>query len=230
MAAAREKPQRTPEQRAGRKERCAKKRFLSKRYFHDIADMMIDCKKLDLSLTIKARQHADSRRAPGAYRKCSESLETQHAKPNDKRHRTNPGGVAWVLAGVVGDKIRLWEDISGKCNGEVAAEMYRNPIKKVLAKHRAVKKIWTIVEDNDPAGLKSWKARAAKKEVGIKELSLPPHSPDLSPLDLHSLEDDRDLRPRVSGQEDPRRQGVQVDVAADSPPIVCQDRRQGGRD
>ena len=49
------------------------------------------------------------------------------------------------MAGVVGDKIRLWEDISGKWNGEVAAGMYRNPIKKVLAKHRAVKKIWTIV-------------------------------------------------------------------------------------
>ena len=57
-------------------------------------------------------------------------------------------------------------------------------MKKVLAKHRAVKKVWTIVEDNDPAGFKSSKARAAKKEVGMKELSLPPYSPDLNPLDF----------------------------------------------
>ena len=128
------------------------KRFLSKSYFRDIADMMIDCKKLDLSLTIEARQHADIRLAPGAYRKCSDSLKTQHVKPNEKRHRTD-GGVTWVLAGVVEDKIRLWEDREWNC--EVAAAMYRFPIKKVLAKHRAVKKIWTIVKDNDTAGFKS---------------------------------------------------------------------------
>ena len=57
------------------------------------------------------------------------------------------------MAGIVEDKIRLWEDRKRNC--KVAAEMYRNPTKKVLAKHRAAKKIWTIVKDNDPAGFKS---------------------------------------------------------------------------
>lgn len=87
------------------------------------------------------------------------------------------------MAGVV-DKIRLWEYIPGRWNGEVAAEIYRSPMARCLSKRRAAKKIWTIVADNDPAGFKSSKARAAKKEVGMKELSLPPYSPDLNPLDF----------------------------------------------
>ena len=91
--------------------RVAKKRFLPKSYFGDTADMIMDCKQFDLPLAIKAQKHADSRRARGAYRKCSEGLEAQHTKPNDKRHRTNPDGVACVLAGVVLDKLRLWEHI-----------------------------------------------------------------------------------------------------------------------
>ena len=78
----------------------------------------------------------------------------------------------------------MWEYTPGKWNGEVAAQMYRSPMRKVLAKHRATKRIWRIVEENDPAGFKSSKARAAKKEVGMKEVSLPPYSPDLNPLDF----------------------------------------------
>ena len=180
----REKPQRSPEQCAVREEWCAKKRYLPEKYFRNTADMIIDCKKYELPLTIGARQRAVSKRARGAYRKRSEGLKKELTKPNDKRHRTNPGGMAWVLAGIVGDKIRMWEYIPGKWNGEVAADMYRKPMRKVLAKHRATKKVWRVVEDNDPAGFKSSKARAAKKEVGIKEVSLPPYSPDLNPLDF----------------------------------------------
>ena len=70
--------------------------------------------------------------------------------------------------------VRMWAYIPGRWNGEVAAQMYRSPMRKVLAKHRATKKIWRIVQDNDPAGFRSSKARAAKKEVGMKEVSLPP--------------------------------------------------------
>ena len=40
------------------------------------------------------------------------------------------------------------------------------------------------MEDNDPAGYKSSKARKAKKELGYKIVSLPPSSPDLNPLDF----------------------------------------------
>jgi hypothetical protein len=65
----------------------------------------------------------------------------------------------------VGDRVMLWEYIQGRWNGQVAADMYKGPSKKLLQKVRPLggpKRKWTIVEDNDPAGLKSSKARAEK--------------------------------------------------------------------
>ena len=180
----REKPQRTKEQRLDRKDWCAAKRRLPKPYFRDTADLIIDCKKYELPLSIKARQHATSKRVRGSYRTRAEGLKMEHTKPNDKRHRINPGGMAWVLGGVVGEKVRLWEYIPGKWNGEVAARMCRGPIQKVLSKERPTKSKWRVVEDSDPAGFKSSEARAAKREVGIEAISLPPYSPDLNPLDF----------------------------------------------
>ena len=45
------------------------------------------------------------------------------------------------------------------------------------------KKKSTVMEDNDPTGFKSSKARAAKRDTGIVTDDLPPRSPDLNVLD-----------------------------------------------
>ena len=42
-----------------------------------------------------------------------------------------------------------------------------------------------VLEDNDPYGFKSKKAKQAKKEVHIRAVPFPKYSPDLNPLDFH---------------------------------------------
>ena len=88
------------------------------------------------------------------------------------------------MAGVCNDRIVLWEEIRGRWCASAAAAMYAGPIKQALEKHRPGKRSWLIMEDNDPAGFKSSKARAAKKEAGMKTLDQPAYSPDLNPLDF----------------------------------------------
>ena len=45
-------------------------------------------------------------------------------------------------------------------------------------------KRYNILEDNDPTGYKSSKAKDAKKAAGMVPIELPPRSPDLNPLDF----------------------------------------------
>ena len=42
----------------------------------------------------------------------------------------------------------------------------------------------SILEDNDPTGYKSSKAKAVKKLLKYKIVSLPRYSPDLNPMDF----------------------------------------------
>ena len=42
---------------------------------------------------------------------------------------------------------------------------------------------WSVLEDNDPAGFKSSKGKAAKKSCSIEPFVIPPRSPDLSVCD-----------------------------------------------
>ena len=93
-----------------------------------------------------------------------------------------------VTAAVIKGRIRMWNYVDGTWNGQTAADMYRGPLVKAMrkafpdhAKKPGAK--WEVLEDNDPTGFKSSKARAAKKEVGIEEDALPRRSPDLNVLD-----------------------------------------------
>ena len=72
--------------------------------------------------------------------------------PSARKHRYPPGAQAWVIGGVRGNKIRLWVYVDERWKGTVAAKMYNGPVRKVLQKHRPQKKVWKIVEDNDPSG------------------------------------------------------------------------------
>ena len=63
--------------------------------------------------------------------------------------------------------------------------MYSKPLQRCLAKeYPDVRGPWRVLEDNDPAGYKSAKGVAAKKEAGITSLDLPKRSPDMNPLDF----------------------------------------------
>ena len=76
----REKATRTPEQELARKEWCAKKRRLPANYFSTTIDLIIDCKKFELPLNVRARVQASSRKVRGTYRSRSEGLKAELLK------------------------------------------------------------------------------------------------------------------------------------------------------
>ena len=160
---------------------------LPKQYSHEPVDLIIDCKKFHLPLNVAAKGQHDAQKVRGTIRKRSEGLKPAHTKPNDKRHRRNFGASAHVLAGICNGKLRLWEYYDGSWCGQKAADMYAGPMRKVLQRNRPKqggKRVWRIVEDNDPSGFKSGKGERAKKSLGIVALEWPKYSPDLNPLDF----------------------------------------------
>lgn len=166
---------------------CEARKRLSSCFWLERVALYIDCKKFSLPLSEKPRRSAARKRVRGACRTRAEGLRRHLTKPSQKKHRYHPGATAWVLGGVCGNRIRLWEYIPGRWNGATAAAMYSGPIKQLLLKARPLtssRKRWHIVEDGDPAGFKSAAAMAAKKAARMETIDLPPYSPDLQPLDF----------------------------------------------
>jgi hypothetical protein len=57
----------------------------------------------------------------------------------------------------------------------------------IIVSHRrrgGDKRKFKVLEDNDPTGFKSGKAKAAKKALHIEAVPFPRFSPDLNPLDF----------------------------------------------
>ena len=81
--------------------------------------------------------------------------------------------------------MRLWHELPPRWNGEVAAQLYRGPIREALKAHRGEKRHYLLLEDNALAGYKSRKGRSAKQDIGVCPLRFPKYSPDLNPLDFY---------------------------------------------
>ena len=179
----REKPQRTPEVEAERKEMCGRMRKWPLAKFIDGIDMIIDNKRFDVPTTPEARMHQAKQKVVAQLRTRGEGLKDGFTKPGIKRHRKNLGGTVNVCAGISNCRIVLWEYMP-KWNGEVAAQLYKGAIMKTLEKKIGIKPTYLICEDNDPTGYKSSKARTQKKLLHIKPMAWPRYSPDLMPLDF----------------------------------------------
>ena len=165
----REKPQRTSEHEQDRSRICTRLRKWPVDKFHEL-DLIMDNKKWAAATTALARALLQKQKIKGQIRTPSEGLRKHMTKPSIKKHRTNPGGIVHVCAGIVKGRIRLWDYVEGKWNGQKAADLYRGPIKTLLKRVHGDKKKYTIAEDNDPTGYKSNKAIEAKKEVGIRAI------------------------------------------------------------
>ena len=180
----REKPSRKSEHIDERAEVCRRWRYLPNNYFNEEIDLIIDNKNVEAATTPDARAYKRKMKVRFQHRIRGEGLEPQYTKPNPRRNRKNLGGSVTVCAGVRNNKVVLWKYIEGKWNGAVAESVYRNDIAKVLGRHAPTKEHPSIIEDNDPTGYKSSKAKKAKKELGYRVVSLPRYSPDLNPLDF----------------------------------------------
>lgn len=182
--APREKPERKPEHLEERAEKCGKWRFLPKDYFSEKVDLIIDNKHYDVPTSEEARKFLGKIKVRRQIRTRAEGLLPQYTKPNIKRNRMNLGGSLSVCAGIHKNRVVLWKYLDPKWNGAAAANLYEKDIQRVLRRLCPPGRKPVIVEDNDPVGYKSSKARIVKKKLGFKIVSLPRYSPDLNPLDF----------------------------------------------
>ena len=187
----REKPERDAEHDEERMEKCRKWRFLPDDYFSDKVDLIIDNKHYDAPTTKAARKWLGKSKVRHQIRTRSEGLKTQYTKPNNKRNRKNLGGSFSVCAGIHRDRVVLWKYLAPKWNGDAAVNLYKNDIQKVFRRLGPFGRKPVILEDNDPTGYKSSKARDAKRQLGYKVICLPRYSPDLNPLDFFLWSDIR---------------------------------------
>ena len=179
----REKPERDAEQERERYDICARWRRYPAAYWHKL-HLIIDNKRWEAPTTGRSRNYLRKQKVRFHLRTRAEGLKKGFTKPNQKRHRINPGGSLNVCAGIANNKVVLWEYLGKRWCGETAADLYKGPIAKVLRKHHGEKSKYRILEDNDPAGYKSSKGKSAKKAVGIAPIEFPKYSPDLNPMDF----------------------------------------------
>ena len=187
----REKPTRSAEQMAARREWATARQHHPKSYWQKKIHLYIDCKKFALPLSARPRQMLKRGKVRGVHRTRAEGIKPELTKPNIRKHRYPPGASAHVLAGVSNDRIVVWRYIIGRWNAATACKLYAGPILKALQKVAPERHSWTLVEDNDPAGFKARAAITLKQSLHINCLSLPPYSPDLMPLDYslwHEIE------------------------------------------
>ena len=180
----REKPPRTAAHDAVRKETCRTWKSKPSKYWLDTVDLIIDCKKFPIPTSESAARRLQSHAVRGVPRTRGEGLAKGMTKASLRKHKFNPGGQAYILAGICGGKVVLWQEIKGRWCGATAEAMYAGQIRRVLERLRPLKKSWLIMEDGDPAGFKSGKGKAAKRANRMRSLDQPAYSPDLNPLDF----------------------------------------------
>lgn len=183
----RQKPILTDEDVAERKVFGGKYIARSKEQWLRMPEAIIDNKNFPIYRNAEGRHEAARRQIRGGYRRRGDPPKSFLVKR--KPGMKFPTCGVQVTAAVVNGKIRMFEFVDGNWNGEKAAQMYKGPLLRTLRKafpEKAAKKNakFTVLEDNDPAGYKSGKGKAAKQECGIVPFSLPKRSPDLNPLDF----------------------------------------------
>lgn len=178
------KPQRA---KIHKDERCKWAKAFSKKpcsYFEKEIDMIIDNKKFDVPTTERARKYMMSQRVRFHLRTPAEGVLDAFTKPGRKKNKMNTGACASVCAGISNGRVVLWHYLPKRWTGQVAADLYCDVIYPSLCKHRGEKRSYKLLEDNDPTGYKSNKAKKMKESKRIKAVPFPRYSPDLNPLDF----------------------------------------------
>ena len=164
---------------------CGGRKNRTKKGWNTKPKAIIDSKRFQMFLTEAGRDHVARRGVRGAYLIKGQPLQRHLMKPKGGNMKFPAPGVT-VTAAIIRGRVRVWH-YSKKWNGQEAAAFYKvlsKAMKKAYPEHAAKPcATWSVLEDNDPAGFKSSKARAAKKECGIITDDLPPRSPALNPLD-----------------------------------------------
>jgi hypothetical protein len=155
-------------------------------FFQSHIQLHIDNHAFKVPTTGDARKMVAAKLVHGSYREAGASLKREHVKPN-KKLRVNTGTKNVLVAGGVGSgKVLLWHVVENTWCGDEAAALYSGPLAKALAKEYPTKRTHRLLEDNDPAGYQSGKAKRAKADLPKLELfSIPKRSPDLNVMDYY---------------------------------------------
>jgi len=179
----REKPARTAEDVQKRKDFAAHYAGKPASFWSQSVDAFIDNKTFNLYLNHKARTYAAKVVARGTFRCRGGGLAAGHVKPK-KSLKFNTGTPSVMVSAAISSVGTLmWHVVEGNWNADAAVNMYENHLFPAVAKAKPNKRKWLILEDNDPSGYKSKKAKEAKHSLHLDVLELPRRSPDLNPLD-----------------------------------------------
>ena len=147
----------------------------------------LDGKWFRLALSARHRDSAARQAVRGRYRtNCAVASLQSHRVKRAPKMKARLGGALGVMGAVCGPQRKVFFHVipAARWNGEAAVDFYSKLadfLKKAYPRWGSRK--WILVEDNDPGGLATRKARMAKKSLRMQSIGLPKRSPDLSPLD-----------------------------------------------
>jgi hypothetical protein len=142
----------------------------------------MDNKRWPFPRSLRGKKYLRQTKVRFVLRKKNEGLKRGYTKPDQRKHRTNLGGVN-LVAGIIKGKVRVWHYFDGRWTGKKAAEVYKNVVGPALVRAHGKKRSYTIVEDNDPTGYKSKEGKRAKTELNISPIEFPTYSPDMNACD-----------------------------------------------
>ena len=206
FAKLKEKPLLLPEDIKERYAWASKRRRRAAAAWETQPHAIIDNKAFQLFTTARARDYAARRSVRGAYQRKG-SVPKPHLVKQKVKMKF-PARSVIVSAAVIKGRIRMWDYVDGRWNGNAAAAMYGGPLAKALKKAfpgeaAKARPRFCVLEDNDPTGYKSGKALQAKECAGIRTDDLPHRSPDLNVLD-YSLWHEIETRMRLQEQHFPK--------------------------
>ncbi len=198
------KPSRGDIDEAERKRIANKLRKHPPKFWTKDVHLFMDNKKWPYPRSLKGKKYLKQTRVRRHLRKRSEGLTKGFTKPDKRKHRSNLGGIN-MCAGIIKGRVRVWHYIDGTWNGDKAADLYRTVVHPALVKHHGKKRQFTILEDNDPTGYKSNRAKDVKAELKIVPIEFPRYSPDLNPCDYALWEE---LQNRMAAQKAPANESL----------------------
>ena len=178
-----EKPTLEKEDRQKRRDFADKHQSKTAQAWAKYPHAVIDNKVFQVYPKGSDRDFAARRRCRGAYRP-RQRIYINRTKPGPSLKRNTGAKSAIITCAIGGGRVLVWHENKSPWNATEAAAMYSGPLLKALKKRFPLAKRYNILEDNDPTGYKSSKAKDAKKAAGMVPIELPPRSPDLNPLDF----------------------------------------------
>lgn len=148
-------------------------------------DAYLDNKRFAVYNTEQSKYISCRKSLRGYYRQKGDAYTYELSKPNPKMK--NSGGSQSVEMSLAfnSDGVVMTRMFNKKWNGHQACLMYKCLAQSLYDSGRKQPgDEILIVEDGDPSGYESGKAKAIKRQLNIRVLKLPPYSPCLNPLDF----------------------------------------------